>query len=230
MTVAILTDPAFDVPAEPDGPSGTVAWLRHHVARFSPGERHPARREIVERLLAPLDPATLRQRAFEQVRSGDDPAEAAAVVPVAVLAIALGAPADAIRDVVADVRTMAAVYLPPAEPDATADAAVARLVAVFGGRFDDETANRVGLLAQAANATRLLIMTSFPYGQPPGEAVAEALRDDPPAKATRRTELRTGETIAVELTGAPFGAGRHACPGQAQAVALATGVIEALRS
>jgi hypothetical protein len=216
-----LTDPRFDVPAVTlDAPQGTVAWLRAHVARFSRGRGHTARRAQVETILAELDLEALRRTA--------------SAGPVEALAAALG-----VTGVADDVRELARVYLPPAEPDDDADAAVARLVQAFGGRFDDETANRIGLLAQACAATTTLIdrAAALRPADPLAGAedlVARVLYEDPPATATRRTalsaarEIAEGETVAVSLAGAPFGAGAHACPGQDIAIALACGALDAL--
>jgi cytochrome P450 len=214
-----LTDPRFDVPTVSTGaPQGTVAWLRAHVARFSRGRDHAARRALVEKILSALDLEALHG--------------AASAGPVEALAAGLG-----VTGVADDVRELARVYLPPAEPDDAADAAVARLVLAFGGRFDDETANRIGVLAQACAATTTLIARAgaLRADDPRAgaeELVARVLRDDPPAAATRRTALRAagevaeGETVAVALAGAPFGAGAHACPGREIAVTLACEALD----
>jgi hypothetical protein len=209
-----LTDPRFDVPVvSTDAPQGTVAWLRAHVARFSRGRDHAARRALVEKILSELDPEALHR--------------AVAAGPVEALAAGLG-----VTGVADDVRELARVYLPPAEPDEAADAAVARLVRAFGGRFDDETANRIGVLAQACAATTTLIarasaLRADDRWASAEDLVARVLRDDPPATATRRTaisaarDVAEGETVAVSLAGAPFGAGAHACPGREIAISLA---------
>jgi cytochrome P450 len=219
-----LTDARFEVPEVPaDAPQGTVSWLRAHVARFSRGPDHATRRTLVEAILAELDLEALRRNA--------------SAGPVEALAAALG-----VTGVADDVRVLARVYLPPAEPDDNADAAVARLVAAFGGRFDDETANRIGLLAQTCAATTTLIARAgaLRVDDPQAaveELVARVLRDDPPATVTRRAavspvraaghEVAAGETVTVSLTGTPFGAGAHACPGRDHAIALARGALDA---
>ncbi|MFF0251798.1 hypothetical protein ACFYPW_04825 [Micromonospora zamorensis] len=43
---AALTEPAFRVPAVEGGPTGTLAWLRASVSRFSPPQRHAERRAV----------------------------------------------------------------------------------------------------------------------------------------------------------------------------------------
>ncbi|MEU6580464.1 isocitrate lyase/phosphoenolpyruvate mutase family protein [Nocardia sp. NPDC046763] len=117
---------------------------------------------------------------------------------VAELAVALG-----VRVSVADVEAVAECYQPHRPVSAAADAAVDRLVAAFGGVADEVTANRIGILVQACSATAALIA---------GE--------NPPVPSTRRLD-ETGELIEVDLTGRPFGSGRHACPGRVHALSLA---------
>jgi hypothetical protein len=232
VTGAVLTDPGWDVPAVADGPPGTVAWLRAHVARFSPGAAHPPRRAVLTELLGALDPAELGRQAFKRSQGRDD----VTTVPVEVLAAALGS-----SDVdTADVLTLAAVYLPPAEPTPAADAAVARLIEVFGGGYDEVTAHRVALLAQTCNATATLIARAAAHAElDPDEALSRTLAEDPPARTTRRSndaavrlaelDLPAGSIVRVDLARTPFGAGPHACPGRAHALAMARGVLEALR-
>ena len=60
--------------------------------------------------------------------------------------------------------------------------------------------------------------------------IDECLRDDPPVVVTHR---RCGDEIITGLLAAehlPFGDGWHQCPGQAQARALAAGIIHAIRA
>ncbi|MFC6090291.1 isocitrate lyase/phosphoenolpyruvate mutase family protein [Saccharothrix lopnurensis] len=184
MDPRVLLDASWTVPPVPASGSG-VAWLRSRVARFSEGPDHERRRAIATRVLAGVDPAVLR-------RPGD---------PVAVLAEALGVP----RAVTGDVAAVARCHQPHVPVEPGADEAVARLVAAFGGVWDEETANRIGLLVQACGATRA--------------AIAGAV---PPVPVTRRV-APGGEVVEVDLAGAEFGAGRHACPGREHAVALVEG-------
>jgi hypothetical protein len=181
---AILLDGRFLVPPVPAAPEG-VAWLRSQVARFSEGDDHQRRRGIVEALLASVDPAALQQ-------PGDH---------VATLADALGLP----RSVARHVRAVAASYQPHVEVTRQADAAVARLVDACGGRWDEHTANLIGVLVQACDATAALIAGH-----------------SPPVPVTRRIDP-DGHEVRVDLTDLPFGAGRHACPGRDHALALAAG-------
>lgn len=77
-------------------------------------------------------------------------------------------------------------------------------------------ANREGILLQARDATAGLIGNSL---------LAEA--DPYPVRNTRR--VRDGGEIVLDLTGLPFGAGTHACPGEALALAIADAVVGVLR-
>ncbi|MQA04552.1 MAG: isocitrate lyase/phosphoenolpyruvate mutase family protein [Streptosporangiales bacterium] len=180
----ILTDPTYTVPAVPQADTG-VAWLRASVPRFAEGEPHARRRALAERLLAAVDPAALR-------RPG---------APVANLAEALGLP----RTVVGDVAEVASCYQPHLPVTTAADEAVARLVTAAGGRWDEPTAVRIGLLVQASGPTDALLAGRRP-----------------PVPTTRRV-APDGTELAVDLTDHPFGAGRHACPAQAHAEAMVEG-------
>jgi hypothetical protein len=123
--------------------------------------------------------------------------------PTAALLAAMGlAPA-----LETDVAAVALAYQPhtPASPEA--DAAADRLVAACGGRTE-ESAARVCVLVQAHAATLALI------------ARRRAGDGAPPVPATRRI-APDGREILVDLAAAPFGTGRHACPGQALALHLA---------
>ncbi|MFE2750823.1 isocitrate lyase/phosphoenolpyruvate mutase family protein [Actinosynnema sp. NPDC059335] len=121
--------------------------------------------------------------------------------PVAVLAEALGLP----RSVAGDVAVVAGCYQPHVAVTREADEAVARLVAACGGAWDEGTANLIGVLVQASAATRALIAGV-----------------EPPVPVTRRV-APDGSVVEVDLAGAWFGAGRHACPGREHAMALAEG-------
>ncbi|MFD9592628.1 hypothetical protein ACFWA9_07685 [Kitasatospora sp. NPDC059973] len=199
MSHAVLTDPEFLVPPVPDSPPGGVAWLRSSVARFSSGAAHRRRRALAEAELASVDPDALRLRAAER---GDGPVE--------VLAEALGLPPE----VAGDVALVAASYQPHTAITEEADRALARLVEVCGGVADEATANRIGLLVQACDATKALV------------AHTVAGRTDPPVPLTRRV-APDGTLVEVGLADEPFGAGPHACPGRAHALALAAGLVEA---
>ncbi|HTA07779.1 MAG TPA: hypothetical protein VK836_04685 [Streptosporangiaceae bacterium] len=204
--LAVLTDPAFMVPAVPPASAG-VAWLRATVARFSSGTVHDRRRALVIALLDAIPVESLQARSRMH--------------PVAILGRAIGAN-ESVTDLVRDV---AQAYQPGTGDDCRADAAVDRLVAVFGGVFDEPTAARIGLLVQACEATAVLIERAR------HRPVDEVLREDPPVSATKRRALVTttvggitieaGEVVQVCLRAElAFGAGSHRCPGRAHALAL----------
>jgi hypothetical protein len=190
----VLSDPDYTVPPVPPATDG-VAWLRASVARFATGATHARRRALVVDILAGIDPDALRTAA--ETAGG----------PVEVLADALGLPAS----VADDVALVASCYQPHKTATREADDAVRRLVAAGGGTWDEVTANRIALLVQACDATAALV------------ADVLAGRPGPPVPATRRVGP-DGTEIEVGLAGAPFGAGPHACPGRAHALAIAEGL------
>jgi len=124
--------------------------------------------------------------------------------PTAALLAAMGLP-PALED---DVAAVALAYQPHVPVPLEADAAADRLVAACGGRTEDSAA-RVCVLVQAHAATLALIDRR------------RAGDSAPPVPATRRV-TPDGREILVDLAAAPFGAGRHACPGQPLALHLAS--------
>jgi hypothetical protein len=123
--------------------------------------------------------------------------------PAATLLAAMGLPPG----LEGDVAVVAQAYLPHAPVSPEADAAADRLAASCGGRTE-ESAARVCVLLQAHAATLALI------------ALLKA-GDGAPAVPTTRRVAPDGHEVLVDLASAPFGAGRHACPGQALALYLA---------
>ncbi|MBQ1043097.1 MULTISPECIES: cytochrome P450 [unclassified Micromonospora] len=198
--VAALTDPRCVVPAAPPGPEGTLAWLRGTVSRFSPPDRHAARRALGTAALDTLDPAELSlaaarltERILDRLPGKEIvTGEPARRVPVEVLAERLGLADPAVA--VAQVCAVAAAYHPGASPAAVeeADRAVAALLAMSPPAPAETTANRLGLLVQAADATAGLIGAAARHGlaAPPrlgtDTLLAEVLRLDPPVRLTRR--------------------------------------------
>lgn len=240
--LAVLNDPRHLVPCAPEDGGGGLAWLRASVSRFSNGPTHQRRRALLEAELARIDPADLRRRAYRRAAAGEEPG----TVPVGVLAEVLGARFPVVDAVVEVARG----YLDGAT-DAARDAAADRLVDAFGGARDEATAARICLLVQACAGTERLIDSAarFP-GVPLDALLAETLRHDPPVRATTRTD---GSPVRLDLAAAnrdpavfadperfapgradadrhlAFGAGPRACPGRDHALALAAGVLEALR-
>jgi cytochrome P450 len=208
---AVLNDPAFVVPPVTAGCAG-IAWLRATVGRFSTGDAHERRRALSVAVLDAIPVESLRARGPEH--------------PVAVLARAMGVDAP----IVDLVRDVAQAYLPGTGDESRADVAVAGLVALFGGAFDEPTAARIGVLVQACEPTATLIERARHH------PVDDVLRDDPPVLATKRQALvattvggvtvDAGEVVQVRLGGdLAFGAGPRRCPGRAHAVALVEGAL-----
>ncbi|MFI9847977.1 cytochrome P450 [Nonomuraea sp. NPDC051941] len=235
---AVLADPRYvPPPVRQDAEEGTLAWLRAQVSRFSTGETHAGRRRLLEERLAALDPAELRTaaRAMTLERGGDWRG-----VPTAVLGAALG-----VKDTGA-VAAAATGYL-SGEESPEADAAVAELL-------EQATIPEITLLLQGHAATEALIENALGHAGPgadPEALLHETLRQDPPLKATRRLDTRTGDEVTIDLVSAnrdpdvfadpdrfdlsrgraphlTFGHGVRPCPGPAHALALAAGVLEAL--
>lgn len=219
--VAALSDPRLLVPEAPPGSEG-MAWLRCSVSRFTNGQTHQRRRDLIERELAQLEPARLAtaakaatRRALTGAGSGVDILPLARAIPVRVFCEALmGSPVG--DQLVADGVAVAASYPLSSSASPAADAALSRLVAVFGGGEDG--AARIAILAQACDATAALISNTL-------------LGDDRvPVRLTRRT-TGVGEPVVLDLDGSglPFGAGPRACPGKDQALAMATAVVRTIR-
>lgn len=215
---ATLEDDRCAVPSVPAG----IEWLRCTVARFSSGVDHERRRATAVELLAQVSPGDLRANAAARPHTP----------PVELLAEALGI--TGVR--AATVSAIAAAYHPHTAHDpvtlSAADRAVARLVACCGGTADERTAAVIGLLVQACDATAALVESVMDAvrhdgNRAPDAVVAEVLRRDPPVRSTRRIPPG-GVRLEVDLAaaGLPFGAGRHRCPGQEHAVAVAAGVAE----
>jgi cytochrome P450 len=248
---AVLADPAFVVPPVPnDGAPGGIVWLRSAVSRFSGKSDHERRRSLVVDELATVDPAALgrtaRDRTADLLKSGYEPidvmAKIARVVPVELLAEALSLPAGMSEDV----NIVAAAYHPRSDFSATADQAVSRLVKACGGITDEPTAARIGLLVQACDATAGLVGNALIAEKQQksttsvSSILAETLRVNPPVRATRRLAtadtrvgnfaITAGEVVTLELADSlTFGDGPRRCPGSEHALAIAGGIVEALR-
>jgi cytochrome P450 len=208
---AILANRCFVVP--PAGPArvlGTLAWLQSSVSRFCSGPDHDRRRAAVVAALHRMSlaslPSAAGRRALAVLASAsggamDLMARLARPVPIAVLGSVLGVAEDDLPVLVECVGVVAAAYFPgiSAEQQARADSAVARLVPLLGVDPDEATANRIGLLVQACEATAGLIANALRLalqlppscagGWPVEALVNETLRYDSPIRNTRRHAL-----------------------------------------
>lgn len=195
------------------GPSGLVG----RMARFSDGEDHACERARVKAVL----PEVSGLRSVAAARTGTPRGEfdlmpIALGVPVAVLAEVLG-----VEDVAGAVRLTRELC------ESRSDEAFLALAALLS----DPAA--VSVLFQAHDAMAALIAATVLEG-----GVDQAVRSAPVHRTQRRTVADTviggvvlpaGSALWVSLaeTGT-FGAGRHACPGSAMAIAIAHGVLDAL--
>jgi cytochrome P450 len=177
-------------------------------------------------------------------------------VPAAVLAARFGA-ADP-DQVAAAVGAVAAAYFPGAgEPaERAADAATASLLDLLAGTGQDEAVARITVLVQGYDATANLVaaalslLPGLPADVPTDRLLDETAYRRPPVPALRRVAagpaqlgeraIAAGDSVVCEVRplAAPagpaaaaltFGYGLRPCPGPAQALALAAGVIDAFR-
>jgi len=247
----VLADPAFEVPVAPPGDGG-LAWLRSTVSRFVNGAAHARRRALVEAGLAGLDPAALRLAAragTEAVLAGGGArvevmSAVARPVPLRTLGRALGVGDADLEAAVADAAVVAPAYASGAG-DERVDAAADRLRGVLDRGDPEATAAAIAVLVQACEATASLIGCAVVVasGRPElrGDVdalVGETLRRAAPVRLMRRVSDR-GAPVTLDLDAATrdsgpddppltFGSGVRPCPGVPQAVALASGVLEAL--
>jgi cytochrome P450 len=175
----------------------------------------------------------------------------ARAVPLAALGHALGIPPAALDGAVADAMLLAPAYL-PASADPAVDAAVERLRRLLDRGSPERSAAAVAVLAQACEATAGLIGNAVVLagegaevgemadpGVLPGRVDAllgETVRGAAPIRALRRVSPQ-GDPVTLDLEAAAadsgpgdppltFGAGFRRCPGEAEAMALAAGVLE----
>jgi cytochrome P450 len=131
--------------------------------------------------------------------------------------------------------------------DPEVDAAVDRLAAQLERGGPEEAAAALAVLAQACEATAALIGNALVLSTERsdlradiGDLVQETLRTAPPLRVMRRVSPE-GDGVLLDLEAASgeggpadrpsqFGSGIRPCPGQAEALALAEGVIDALVS
>lgn len=247
---AVLGAPELEVPeAPPVTEVGSVAWLRASVSRFVNGPVHERRRAHVIALLEGTDPGALREDAYRRACADDRPiVEIGRRVPVATLAAALGAhDPDAVADAVPD---CAAGYFPTSDVAVVsrADRATARLVELLRDPDLEITVARIAALVQGCDATAGLItaaLNRLPSTLTSDDLVHHAALQTPPLRVMRRVAtaevtvagqpIAPGDVVVCDIEQAgksaseilTFGLGPRSCPGVAQALALAAGVIDA---
>lgn len=224
------------------------------MARFSDGADHDRRRALGVERLAAIEPQDLRTtaRALTHGRLGDDPAvevmgSVARDAPVAALAQALGA-----RDLDAAVAATGDVARALTPPSGDVTSAAGPLAALLGHDLDETGVNVLALLFQAFDACAGLIGNALLSPRRTEVDVDGLLEDtvwrDPSVQLTTRVAaapltaggvtIPAGDRIVVLLAAAnhdpdgdavfTFGGGARPCPGEAHALALAAGVLDAL--
>jgi cytochrome P450 len=247
----VLADSRFEVPTAAAGDHG-LAWLRSTASRFVNGAEHARRRALLEAELGRLDPEALRREARLRTVAVLDTAggrieamaEVARPVPLATLGSALGIGDEQLDGAVADAIVVGAAYL-PGTADEDVDAAVDRLRRLLERGGSEESAAAVAVLAQACEATAALIGNAIVLAterpELRGEVDAllqEVLLRAAPVRLMRRVSQQ-GEPVTLDIEtavrdsrpGEPpltFGSGLRPCPGEAEAMSLAAGVVEAL--
>ncbi|MFF3442380.1 hypothetical protein [Streptosporangium sp. NPDC002721] len=227
---AVLADSRFTVDPVPRPPFAlTVAWLRGAVGRFAEGAAHAGRRAAAEAVLAGLDPDTLRAEAFRLAsRDAGPPACPPELVPVLVLAVALGVRAEDGPEAVEAVAAIAPAYLPGTGPapgpgeagSGTADEGLVRLARLLGDPAPERLAVVAGLLAQAYGPTTGLVRAALAAATARSTAGAsaagsrgsgtwtveelldETLRRDPPVRTLRRRAPGDGRTVVLDVAAA----------------------------
>jgi cytochrome P450 len=206
---AALASPALSVAPARGQAAGFAAELVARMARFSDGEDHRRRREIVSRLLPPV--ARVSSITADRVNdyllrrtSAFDVMPLARQLPAEVLALGLGLPAAEadraafLTGVLCDALTPA--LRPRKLPPGAADAAAEELEALFGRHLPaghpERLAAAISILFQARDATAALIGTAVLAGSgerrgphSAGQRVEQVLRHDAPVQCTRRTAM-----------------------------------------
>ena len=234
-----LVDSRLIPHAHPDaGAGGRTMELRAEMARFSRPTEHPGRRAAADRAVRRLDVdaviAEARVASKDLLADGLSAESVDAVirsVPTIAVGTVLGATPDDSR-LVDDVAAIVRVIGRGEPPTGAADEATRRLVERFAEHPDGAVA-AVSILYQNFDATSALIrnlLESTTSGEPPAPAVAATRRVATTEVLLDREVIPAGSeiTLMIGAAGLPFGAGPHACPGQALAIALANAVVDEL--
>lgn len=216
---SVLDDERFQV-AKVDryGRFGTIHWLRASVSRFADGQEHRRRRAIVERELASLPPAGMRDGAHRRTalflrgpaRRVDVMATLARRVPMATMASALGI--DDEEKAAGAVAAIAAGYFPGCgvEAERRADEATALLIELLEPADEELVAARIALMVQGCDAIAGLIGNTLHLIQdapqlathPTHALLCEVVRHRPPVRASRRVAR-----VEVQIEGRHIPAG-----------------------
>ncbi len=240
---AALLDPRLVPPPADSLRPGATADLRQAMARFSPPETHGPRRAAVAELLAAIDhhpfaaDAARRARAIVEAIGSARPVDGAAdlgdVVPVEVVALALGVGEPELPSVRADVLAVVKVIGRRQPATDEADAATMRLTDRLGELGHDPVA-AVSLLYQTHDATAQLVaamLIADAANAPRSPAVAATVRIVATATVVGEQELTAGTAVSLNLasSGFEYGLGAHACPGRGVAERIALGILGVVR-
>ncbi|WP_374669109.1 hypothetical protein [Ramlibacter sp.] len=225
------------------------------LARMNDGDTHAALRLHVEHPMARWTADSIDQAARRAALDLAPRTDADAwihAVPAQAVARLLRVPDARLDTMVADVQAFVRGIAPGASGQDAAEAseAASRLRAAMGATALSmaAVANRIALMQQAVDATAgLLGNTLVRLHAPPDAAVtdlaalvADVAQHDPAIHHTRRwaaqpltlggASLAAGDAVVILLAGtAPFGAGPHACPGEALSLRIATAALQALQ-
>lgn len=246
--------PSEPVPSALRGtPAGELFAL---LARMNDGATHAALRPPIDQALARWPDAAVDGAATQAALASarDEGADAwIHAVPAQTVARLLGVPEERLQCTVTDVQAFVRGIAPGASGIDIAAASEAALRLRSGlaapGMGEAAVANRIALMQQAVDATAGLLgaVLARLHASPSAAAgdlatlVTAVARDDPPIHHTRRwaaqalelagTGIPAGGALVILLAGvAPFGAGAHACPGQALALRIATAALCAVQA
>jgi cytochrome P450 len=225
--------PGEPVPTALQGrPTGEVFAL---LLRMNDGAFHRAHRPAVERALQ----GWTRERVTAAAReAGHDllPRHGAndviAMLPVQAVARLLGVSHKRLATTTQRVLRFVRGIAPGASADdlAASDEAAAALMAEGEAQGLDRVAaaNRIALMQQSADATSGLIGLRLLGDAGPSVVHTRRFAAEDTDLGGRRLPAGQGVVLMIAEAGAAFGAGPHACPGEAVALAIAEGAVPIL--
>lgn len=248
---AVLCSSSFAPPQAPTNlHEGPTLRLRRQMARFRPADTHANARRAVDELVAEIadhpfarDAADLVESTIDRARSKSTGSveaitDLALVVPVEVMALALGVAGTDTAAVRNDVRVVAEVIGRGAESTTEVDDAVRRLEARFAPAETNDraadTAATLSLLYQTHDATAALFAETL-LADRTDRLRRSALSATVRVALERTTidghDVAPGDEVRLDLesSGLEFGAGPHHCPGRAIAEAIVAGMMAGFR-
>ena len=252
VVLAALHSPDL-APPPPPASVGTAscAHLRASMARFSHGALHAERRQIVDTLIAGIDPAVVgsaAQALVEELGRSVDTLDVVGDVAYRVPTLALlnglglaptglvGRETDALLGcLVKVVKVIGRGVAATAESDAACEQLLSMLQRASAGQPPTDPVVLASVLYQNHDATAALVIEMLMAnldGQPRQAAVRRTVRvaTFPVVLQPSGTLLKPGEAVGLDLAGAnlEFGAGPHQCPGSSRALTIASTIVQAL--